>query len=86
MFSTLQGRVIAAISFVLLPLILGGALLYASSESRRIHSQVDEQAQLQLRNLVDQLSLIDQQVPGTRQGLDQAADLARRGDRSGHGR
>jgi methyl-accepting chemotaxis protein len=62
MFSTLQGRVIAAISFVLLPLILGGALLYASSESRRIHRQVDEQAQLQLRNLVDQLSLIDQQV------------------------
>lgn len=62
MFATLQGRVIAAISFTLLPVILGSALIFASTESRWIHEQAKAQAQVQIGNLVDQLGIIDQQM------------------------
>ncbi|HEY9103519.1 hypothetical protein, partial [Chitinimonas sp.] len=62
MFATLRGRVIAAISFTLLPVILGSALIFASTESRWIHEQAKAQAQVQIGNLVDQLGIIDQQM------------------------
>ncbi len=62
MLHTLQGRVAAAVAVILLPVILGGALLFALNESTRVHDETDQQAQQALDNAVDQLKLTNDQM------------------------
>ncbi|WP_283151149.1 methyl-accepting chemotaxis protein [Silvimonas soli] len=59
---SLQGRVATAVAAILLPVILGGALLFALNESDRVHQQTDAQAEQAAQNAVDQLQLTNDQM------------------------